>query len=76
MYHFEKKNDSLAAINAYRRATRHVEAIRQDIPVNYSGGRSSFRDTLSPIFLRLADLLMQQSDDEQADSDVQLVPVD
>ena len=68
---FEQQGNQLAAINAYRRAARHVEEIRQDIPVTYSEGRSSFRETLAPIFLRLADLLMQQADKESAGSEVQ-----
>jgi len=68
---FEEQNNQLSAIDAYRRAARHVEAIRQDIPVTYSEGRSSFRETLAPIFLRLADLLMQQADIESASSEVQ-----
>lgn len=53
-----KPDDALAA---YRRAVRHIEAVRQDIPVRYDAeGRSSFRDTLGPIYLALADLLLLQ----------------
>jgi len=73
---FEQQDDQLAAINAYRRAARHVEAIRQDIPVTYSEGRSSFREKLAPIFLRLADLLMQQADRESTNSEVQSLLVE
>lgn len=68
---FEKTNEPLDAINAYRRAARHADAIRQDIPVSYNHGRSSFRQTLAPIFLTLADLLMQQADQESNDKQVQ-----
>lgn len=50
------------AVAAYKNSVDHVEAIRQDIPVEYQDGRSSFRDTLEPIYLGLADLLLQQSD--------------
>ncbi|MBI1891795.1 MAG: CHAT domain-containing protein [Burkholderiales bacterium] len=49
------------AIAAYQRAVDHIEAIRQDIPVEYQDGRSSFRDTLEPVYLGLTDLLLQQS---------------
>ena len=50
------------ALAAYRRAVRHIEAVRQDIPVRYDAeGRSSFRDTLGPIYLALADLLLRQA---------------
>jgi len=73
---FEQQDNPLAAINAYRRAARHVEAIRQDIPVTYSEGRSSFRETLAPIFLRLADLLMQQADRETSTGEVQSLLVE
>ncbi len=48
------------ALAAYRRAVDHIQAIRQDIPVDYHQGRSSFRETLEPVYLGLADLLLQQ----------------
>ncbi len=50
-----------AAISAYQRAVEHIEAIRQDIPVDYQNGRSSFRETLEPVYLGLADLLLEQA---------------
>lgn len=50
------------ALEAYQRAVNHLEAIRQDIPVTYPNGRSSFRETLGPIYLGLADLLFKQAD--------------
>ena len=68
---FERKNQQMAAINAYRRAAYHVEAIRQDIPVSFSRGRSSFRQSLAPIYLTLADLLMQQADGTSTDEHAQ-----
>ncbi|MFZ6677283.1 CHAT domain-containing protein [Undibacterium sp. Tian12W] len=49
------------AIAAYQRALEHIEAIRTDIPVEYQDGRSSFRETLEPVYLGLADLLLQTS---------------
>lgn len=48
------------ALAAYRRAVDHIQAIRHDIPVDYHQGRSSFRETLEPVYLGLADLLLQQ----------------
>ncbi|MEE9345625.1 MAG: CHAT domain-containing protein [Methylococcales bacterium] len=54
--------DNSAALIAYRRAVNHIEAVRGDIPVDYQDGRSSFRETLQPVYLGLADLLIQQSD--------------
>jgi CHAT domain-containing protein len=50
-----------AAISAYRRTVYYINVIRQDIPVSYQGGRSSFRETLSPIYIGLADLLLEQA---------------
>ena len=73
---FDKQNDPLAAINAYRRSARHIESIRQDIPVTYREGRSSFRETIAPVFLRLADLLMQQADRESAHEKVQALLIE
>ncbi|MFZ6734329.1 CHAT domain-containing protein [Undibacterium sp. Ji42W] len=52
---------STEAIAAYQRALEHIEAIRTDIPVEYQDGRSSFRETLEPVYLGLADLLLQTS---------------
>lgn len=63
--------EASAAIDAYQRAVDHLESVRQDIPVTYDNGRSSFRETLSPIYLGLADLLLEvglgrEGDEEQA----------
>ncbi|MBV5309478.1 CHAT domain-containing protein [Chromatium okenii] len=49
------------AIAAYRRAVAHLQHIRLDIPVEYAAGRSSFRETLAPLYLGLADLLFQEA---------------
>lgn len=58
------RGEKIKAIDAYRRAVFHIESIRQDIPIEYQDGRSSFRETLAPIYFGLADLLLQQSDSE------------
>lgn len=50
------------ALAAYQRAVDHIEAIRQDIPVEYQDGKSSFRATLEPVYLALADLLLTEAD--------------
>lgn len=50
------------AIIAYRLSVRYIQAIRDDIPVDYQNGRSSFRETLQPVYTGLADLLIQQAD--------------
>ena len=53
------------AIAAYRRAVYHIESIRQDIRIRYQDGRSSFRDTLAPIYLGLADMLLLEAAQER-----------
>lgn len=53
-------NDEARA--AYQRAIAHVESLRQDIPIQYESGRSSFRDTLEPIYLGYIDLLLKKAD--------------
>ena len=58
---YKAENNYSGAIGAYRQAVAHIEKIRLDIPVSYEQGRSSFRDTLAPIYLELADLLLQNS---------------
>ncbi|MCU7836842.1 MAG: tetratricopeptide repeat protein [gamma proteobacterium symbiont of Taylorina sp.] len=55
------QGDRTAAISAYRRTVYYINAIRRDIPINYQDGRSSFRETLSPVYTGLADLLLQQA---------------
>jgi len=49
------------ALAAYRRAVDAIQAVRQDIPIAYEDGRSSFSSTLEPVYLGLADLLLTQA---------------
>jgi CHAT domain-containing protein len=60
------------ALGAYQAAVDHVEAIRQDIPIEYVGGRSSFRETLEPIYIGLAELLLQRADNAKGGERLQL----
>ena len=48
----------------YMRAVSRIEAVRQDIPIEYEDGCSSFRATLEPIYLRYADLLLRRLDSQ------------
>ena len=64
---------SSAALAAYQRAVEHIEAIRQDIPVEYHEGRSSFRETLEPVYLALADLLLEQANRRTGDDKTALL---
>ncbi len=58
---YQQQNKPKLAISSYRHAVKHIDSIRIDIPVSYQKGRSSFRDTFSPIYLGLADLLLRQA---------------
>ncbi len=62
-----KLGNNSEAITAYRLSVRHIQAIRDDIPVDYQDGRSSFRETLQPVYTGLADLLILQSDKTRDD---------
>lgn len=61
------------AIAAYQRAIEHIESIRQDIPVEYHNGRSSFRDILEPVYLGLADLLLLEAHNKQGADKIALL---
>ena len=44
---------------AYRRAMFYVDKIHNDIPLIDSEGKSSYTETLEPIYRGLADLLLR-----------------
>jgi len=50
-----------AAIALYRRAVATLRVVRQDIPIEYIGGRSSFRTTFEPLYLQFVDLLLRRT---------------
>jgi CHAT domain-containing protein len=49
------------AIASYRRAVEQLQSIRQDIPVEYRSGRSSYRTTFGPLYLEVTDLLLRRA---------------
>jgi CHAT domain-containing protein/predicted negative regulator of RcsB-dependent stress response len=60
------------ALQAYQLAVERIERVRQDIPVTYVDGRSSFRETLEPVYLGLAELLLRQAGSASGDNRAQL----
>ncbi|KOR29949.1 hypothetical protein TI03_00930 [Achromatium sp. WMS1] len=54
-------DDTKRALAAFRRALFYLERIRADIPINYRNGHSSFRETLSPLYLETTDLLLKEA---------------
>jgi CHAT domain-containing protein len=70
---YQHRQQRTEALMAYQRAVDHIEAIRQDIPVEYHNGRSSFRETLAPIYLGLADLLLSEANQATEERKIQLL---
>lgn len=50
------------ALAGYERAVHQVESVRQDIPIDYADGRSSFTETLEPIYLGYVDQQLKRMD--------------
>jgi CHAT domain-containing protein len=50
-----------AALAAYRRAVAELQSVREDIPVEYRDGRSSYRTTFGPAYLQFSDLLLRRA---------------
>ncbi|HEV2302016.1 MAG TPA: CHAT domain-containing protein [Stellaceae bacterium] len=50
-----------AAIASYREAVADLQSIRQDIPVEYHGGVSSYRKTFGPLYLQFTALLIDRA---------------
>jgi CHAT domain-containing protein len=48
------------AIAAFQHAVDQIQEIRQDLPIDYEDGRSTFSATLKPIYLGLADLRLRR----------------
>jgi len=56
-----REGNEAGALAAYRRSVYHIQAARTDIPTTYINGKSSFRETLEPVYLGLADLLLTRA---------------
>ncbi len=50
-----------AALASFRRAVSTLQSVRQDIPVDYRAGKSSFQDTFGPLYTQFADLLLRRA---------------
>ena len=61
-------NQNDLALAAYQRAVEQIEILRQDIPIDYEDGSSSYSTTLNPIYLGLVDLLLQQSEKQSGEA--------
>ncbi|MFL5285286.1 MAG: CHAT domain-containing protein [Rhodopila sp.] len=50
-----------AALAGFRRAVSALQSVRQDIPIEYRDGRSSFRGTYGPLYIQFVDLLLRRA---------------
>lgn len=56
------------ALAAFGKAVDNIQAIRLDIPVEYHDGKSSFRETLEPVYLGYADQLLKKAERQQGEA--------
>ena len=63
LYQALEKNQ--LALASYRRAIRYVQSIRQDIPVRYHNGKSSFLEFFGPLYRGMIALLLEQAGSTQ-----------
>ncbi len=50
-----------AAVASFRRAVSTLQSVRQDIPIDYRDGKSSFQGTFGPLYSEFADLLLRRA---------------
>ncbi|MES2126102.1 MAG: CHAT domain-containing protein [Pseudomonadota bacterium] len=55
-----------AALATYERAVEQLRANRDDMPIEYDNGRSSYSETIAPLHLGYADLLLARAGQEPA----------
>jgi len=61
-----KRGQTETALTNYRRAVAELQSVRQDIPVEYRDGRSSYRATFGPVYLEFSDLLLRRASADPA----------
>ncbi len=56
------------ALAAFGRAVDNIQAVRMDIPVEYHDGKSSFRETLEPVYLGYAYHLLKKAGNQEGEA--------
>ena len=56
-----RKGQVEPALASYRLAVTELQSVRQDIPVGYRGGHSSYYTTYGPLYLEFTDLLLRRT---------------
>ena len=51
-----------ATTEAFRQAIHHLQAIKQNIPIHYQHGQSSYRETYMPLYRDYIEQLLQESE--------------
>ncbi|MFT5483281.1 MAG: hypothetical protein ACI9GW_001938, partial [Halieaceae bacterium] len=64
------QGDESLALAAYQRAAEHLERIRQDMPIEYLDGSSSYSTTIVPLYQGLLELLFRQASTLSQDPDL------
>ena len=59
LYQRQQRDDE--ALTAFGKAVDNIQAVRMDIPVEYHDGKSSFRETLEPVYLGYAYQLLKKA---------------
>jgi CHAT domain-containing protein len=62
-----RRGEASDALADYRRAIAALQSVRQDIPVEYRNGQSSYRVTFGPLYREYADLLLRRAPIDPAD---------
>ena len=65
---YQKQGKDDYALAAFGKAVDNVQAIRMDIPVEYHDGKSSFRETLEPVYLGYAYHLLKKAGLQQGEA--------
>ena len=63
-----QRGETALALASYRRAVAELQSVRQDIPVEYRDGRSSYRTTFGPLYLQYTDLVLRRASSDKADA--------
>ncbi|MEI6707652.1 MAG: CHAT domain-containing protein [Methylococcales bacterium] len=66
LYERQGRNDY--ALAAFGRAVDNIQAVRMDIPVEYHDGKSSFRETLEPVYLGYAYHLLKKAGNQDGEA--------
>jgi CHAT domain-containing protein len=61
-----RRGQTDTALTSYRRAVAELQSVRQDIPVEYRDGRSSYRATFGPVYLEYSDMLLRRASSDPA----------